>query len=178
MHSLVYGKTNDIKQSVRMLLAMFATRKRFLKSWLEHVCNCEDSVNPWSRSERSQFLSTFPEVRPLMPEWMSFLYVEMGARIPSALIPSSKKRHSSWKILFIRLLGASVFFLPLLLFVSTNSFGTRRANLSSDEYLWIGYLSAYFCNVNNSRLSAQEGKTILDNLVATNRLPDSLVQNQ
>jgi len=102
----------------------------------------------------------------------------MGARIPSALIPSSKKRHSSWKILFIRLLGASVFFLPLLLFVSTNSFGTRRANLSSDEYLWIGYLSAYFCNVNNSRLSAQEGKTILDNLVATNRLPDSLVQNQ
>ena len=102
----------------------------------------------------------------------------MGARIPSALIPSTEKSVFSWKKLVFRLIGASVFWLPLAIFLSTFSFGTKDVTLSSEEYLWVGYLSAYYCNVNRSRLSPEQGNAVLEQLISANKLTDSVVRNK
>ena len=101
----------------------------------------------------------------------------MGTRIPLSLIRSSRKRTINWKVLIFRLVASSFFWLPLAIVLSTFSFRTNHVKLSSDEYLWVGYLSAYYCNVNSSRLSAKQASTVLEKLVSANKLEDSVVRN-
>ena len=102
----------------------------------------------------------------------------MGARIPASLIPSSERKHVDRKTLFFAGVIVLLFVAPLALLPLSDSFRSKKTKLSSDELLWIGLLSAYFCQVNSSRLSPEKGSGILDKLITTNSLTRSIIENE
>ena len=102
----------------------------------------------------------------------------MGARIPESLIPSDERKPVNRKTLVFAGIVALLFAIPFALLPLSGSLGSKKAKLSSNELLWVGFLSAYFCQVNSSRLSPEQGRVILKNLITANSLPRSVVENK
>ena len=102
----------------------------------------------------------------------------MAARIPSILIPSNEGRQINHKTLLFSGVIALLFAIPFALLPLSGSLGAKKSRLSSDELLWIGFLSAYHCQVNRSKLSPERGRGVLRRLIASNSLPSSVVENK
>ena len=102
----------------------------------------------------------------------------MGARVPASLIPSGERKPVNRKTLVFAGIVALLFAIPFALLPLSGSLGSKKAKLSSNELLWVGFLSAYFCQVNGSRLSPEQGRVILKNLITANSLPGSVVENK
>ena len=102
----------------------------------------------------------------------------MGARIPDSLIPSDERKPVNRKTLVFAGIVALLFAIPFALLPLSGSLGSKKAKLLSSELLWVGFLSAYFCQVNSSRLSPEQGRVILKNLITANSLPGSVVENK